>query len=193
MNQSLSAARTPRQWYSTGLIGLGLFVLPLGSALKLLGNIGSFDSVGFGVPQATEAAVAAGLRFFVGELIGSVLPVLLGLFGAFALFGYLAGRAGRRLLMAALVWCVLGSGLVLVVLGVINYAFPALAHSYRGGNAAAMVQLARTAIGALALSSMLIAIPAPLHAIRLAGGAIGLAAGSWFAVAARRDLLGRTA
>jgi hypothetical protein len=37
-------------------IRAGILVLPLGAALKLIGNLGTFNSVGYGVPQLTEAA-----------------------------------------------------------------------------------------------------------------------------------------
>ena len=69
-------------------------------------------------------------------LIGSVLPVILGIFGVFALFAYL-GR--RRIVVTALVCAIVGSGATLAALGVINYAIPALAHAYQAGNTGAMV------------------------------------------------------
>lgn len=67
------------------LIRVGILSLPLSGVLKLLGNLGTFNSIGFGIPQATEAATAAGAGFVVGELVGSIFPVLLTPFWVFAL------------------------------------------------------------------------------------------------------------
>jgi hypothetical protein len=39
-----------------------------------------------------------------------------------------------------------------------------------------------------AVSTVLIAVPVPLHSVRMAGGVLGLAAGLWISVAIRRDL-----
>ena len=206
---------------TTGLIRTGILALPLGAALKLIGNLGTFDSVGYGIPRATEAATASSPAFFVGELVGSVVPVLLGIFAVLALFAYLAPRAPRGGVVAGLVCTVLGSGITLLGLGVINFAIPALAAAYRSGHPHAMVvadsfftwprgamlypavlypigiicfavaiwrsnALPRTAGVVLACSSVLIAIPVPLHAVRLAGGALGLLVGVWIAVLVRR-------
>jgi hypothetical protein len=207
------------------LIGLGILTLPLGNALKLIGNLGTFDSVGYGIPADTEAAIAAGPAFFFGELIGSVLPTVLFLFGVFALFAYLVGRAGRGTTLTALVCSLLGAGATVAALGVVNYAIPALAHAYQSGDTGAMViadgflkgpwaamfypavlvpigmlffcvalwrntPISRTAIAITAFSTVLIAIPVPLHSVRLAGGVLGLLAGGWLALAIRRDALG---
>lgn len=120
------------------LIRAGILALPLSGALKLLGNLGTFNSIGYGIPQATEAATAAGAGFFVGQLVGSVFPVLLTPFWVFALFTHLLPRAGGRTLTAGLICCLLGAGITLPALGVINYAILALAHAYQDGQPAAM-------------------------------------------------------
>lgn len=205
------------------LLRLGILTLPLGNALKLVGNLGTFDSVGYGIPPATEASVAAGPGFFVGELVGSVLPTLLSLFGVFALFGYLAARAGRRIVVAGLVCSTFGAGVTLAALGVINYAIPALAHAFQHGDADAMAvadgffawpwgailypavlvpigfvlfavalwrstTVPRVAVLLMAVGVVCMAVPFPIHSFRLAGGALGLVAGLWVALAIRRDL-----
>lgn len=202
--------------WTTGLIRTGILALPVGAVLKLLGNIGTFDSIGYGIPRAAEAATATSPEFFLGEFAGSVVPVLLGVFGVFALFAYLAPRAPARAAGAGLVCTVLGSGITVLGLGVINFAIPALGTAYEDGHRNAMVVadsfftwprgamlypavlypigmicfavaiwrsavLPRTAGVALALASLLVAIPVPLHAVRLAGGALGLIAGVWVA------------
>ncbi|MGH3795874.1 MAG: hypothetical protein ACRDSP_13400 [Pseudonocardiaceae bacterium] len=208
---------------TTGLIRLGILAIPLSAALKLLGNLGTFNSIGYGIPQTTEAATAAGTGFFVGELVGSIGPVLITPFWVFALFAYLAPHAPRRTLLAALICCLLGAGITLPALGVINYAIPALAHAYQTGQPAAMTiadsfftwprgamtypavifpigtilftiaiwrtrALPRTAAVLFTVSGILVAIPFPLHALRLTGGIIGLAAGAWLAIAVRQQL-----
>ncbi len=210
-----------------GLIRVGVLVLPLGAVLKLLGNLGTFDSIGYGVPQATEAATASGPAFFMGELVGSLLPVMLTPFGVFALFAYLLPYGRRRMLTAGLVCTVLGAGVTLAALGVVNYAIPALAEAYRQGDTRAMDvadsfftwprgamiypavlvpvgavlfavamwrsgAVPRWATGLFAFSSVLVAVPVPVHAVRLAGGVLGLAAGVCVAWVVRRALADRT-
>lgn len=204
------------------LIRIGVLALPVGNALKLLGNLGTFDSVGYGIPAAREAAVAAGPGYLLGQLTGTLAPTILGIFGAFALFGHLAGRTRhRRLLVSGLVCSVVGAGVSLAALGVVTYAIPALAQHYQAGDASAMAvvdgffvwpwgamlypavlfpiglillcvvlwrstTISRIAIAGAALAGVLIAIPVPLHSVRLAGGVLGLLAGAWLAIAIRR-------
>lgn len=54
---STPSTTTPRV---ESLIRAGIGILPIGGALKLLGNLGTFNSVGYGIPQATEAATVTG-------------------------------------------------------------------------------------------------------------------------------------
>jgi hypothetical protein len=208
--------------YTRSLVRAGILVLPLGAVLKMVGNLGTFDSVGYGVPQASEAATVTTPAFVVGELVGSVVPVLLTPFGVFALFAYLLPFGRRRLLTAGLVCTVLGAGITLTALGVVNYAMPALGAAYRDGDRHAMdvadsfftwprgammypailvpigavlfaVAMWRSravpgwVAGLFAFSTVLLAVPVPLHAVRLAGGVLGLAAGVCVAVAVRRS------
>jgi hypothetical protein len=207
--------------YTRSLVRAGILVLPLGAVLKMIGNLGTFDSVGYGVPQASEAATVTTPAFVVGELVGSVVPVLLTPFGVFALFAYLLPYGRRRLLTAGLVCTVVGAGITLAALGVVNFALPALGSAYRGGDRHAMdiadsfftwprgamiypailvpigavlfaVAMWRSravpgwVAGLFAFSTVLVAVPVPLHAVRLAGGVIGLVAGVSVAVAVRR-------
>jgi hypothetical protein len=95
------------------LIRVGILALPLAAALKLVGNLGTFNSIGYGIPQVTEATTAAGAGFFVGELVGSIFPVLLTPFWVFALFAYLLPRASGRALTAGMICCLLGAGIAL--------------------------------------------------------------------------------
>jgi hypothetical protein len=120
------------------LIRVGVLTAPVAGVLKLLGNLGTFSSIGYGVPQPSEAAIAARPGFLIGELVGSTLPTVLTPFWVFALFAYLAPAGSRRLLVAAMTCCLLGAGFTLAALGVINYAIPALAQAYEAGQPAAM-------------------------------------------------------
>lgn len=219
----MGAGRISDVGFVRGLIRVGVLVLPLGAVLKLLGNLGTFDSIGYGVPQATEAATASGPAFFVGELVGSLLPVMLTPFGVFALFAFLLPYGRRRVLTVGLVCTVLGAGVTLAALGVVNYAIPALGQAYQDGDTRAMDvadsfftwprgamiypavlvpigavlfavamwrsgAVPRWATGLFAFSSVLVAVPVPLHAVRLAGGVLGLAAGVCVAWAVRREV-----
>lgn len=213
-----------RTYDPTPLVRAGAVALPLANALKLVGNLGTFNSVGYGIPAGQEAAVAAGPGYLLGNLTGTIVPTILGIFGALALFGYLAGRTPhRRTLLTATVCSVVGAGISLPALGVVTYAIPALAQHYHAGDAGAMTiandffvwpwgamlypavlfpiglillctvlwrstTVPRLAIAGCALAGVLIAIPVPLHSVRLAGGALGLLAGAWLAIAVRRDL-----
>jgi hypothetical protein len=208
---------------TAGLVRAGILVLPLGAALKLLGNLGTFDSIGYGVPQPAEAATVVRPAFIAGEFAGSVLPVILTPFAVFALFAFLLPFGRRRVLTAGLVCTVLGAGATLAALGVVSYAIPALGEAYRAGDARAMDiadsfftwprgamiypavlvpvgavlfavamwrcgALPRPAVGLFAFSTVLVAVPVPLHAVRLAGGGLGLVTGLWVALAVRRAL-----
>jgi hypothetical protein len=204
------------------LVRAGILVLPVGAALKLVGNLGTFDSVGYGVPLAAEAATVTTPAFFLGELVGSVVPVLLTPFGVFALFAFLLRYGRRGLLTTAVVCTVLGAGVTLAALGVVNYALPALGAAYRAGDAHAMdvadsfftwprgamiypallvpvgavlfaVAMWRSravpgwVAGLFAFSTVLVAVPMPLHAVRLAGAVVGLVAGAAVAIVVRRE------
>jgi hypothetical protein len=121
------------------LIRVGVLALPLANALKLIGNLGTFNSVGYGIPADQEASVAAGPGYLLGQLTGTILPAILGIFGAFALFSYLAGRTThRRQLTTAMICSIVGAGITLPALGVITYAIPALAQHFQAGDRAAM-------------------------------------------------------
>lgn len=159
----------------------------------------------------------------MGELVGSILPVLLTPFAVLALFAYLLPHGHRRTLTAALICALLGAGIILPGLGVITFAIPALGRAYQGGQPGAMSiadsfftwpggamlypavlvpigmilfavviwrsrALPRPAAVLYAASTILIAVPVPLHSVRLAGGVLGLAAGGWIAAAVWHQL-----
>jgi hypothetical protein len=120
------------------LVRVGILAAPLAGALKLVGNLGTFNSIGYGIPPASEAAIAASRNFLIGELVGSTLPTVLTPFWVFALFAYLAPTGARRLLTTAMTCCLIGAGFTLAALGVVNYAIPAMAEAYLAGQPAAM-------------------------------------------------------
>lgn len=132
------SARPTHALDTAGLVRIGILAAPIAGALKLLGNLGTFNSIGYGIPPASEAAIASGPGFLIGELVGSTLPTVLTPFWVFALFAYLVPAGSRRLLTAAMTCCLLGAGFVLAALGVVNYAIPALADAYLAGQPAAM-------------------------------------------------------
>lgn len=119
--------------YTARLIRLGLWALPLTGVLKLLGQFGTFNSITYGVADRAAAQAVSSPLFFIGEFLGSLLPVVLGLFGIFALFAYLLNTSARRWATIAFVLSIVGLGLTLPALGVINYAFPALGRAYLDG------------------------------------------------------------
>jgi hypothetical protein len=123
-----------------GLIRVGILFLPLGGLLKLLGNLATYNSIGPGVSQATAAERVTAPGFLIGGLVGNIGPTLLTPFWVIPLFVYLVTRVenGRRMLTTAVVFILLGSGLALAALGVVNYAIPALGHAYLAGDAGAM-------------------------------------------------------
>ncbi len=119
--------------YTAGLVRVGILTLPIAGLLKLAGQFGTFNSVGLSVPDREAAEVVSGTGFFVGEFAGSVLPVILTLFGVIALFAYLVNTPAGRWSTAALVASILGLALILPALGVLNYAFPAIGRAYLAG------------------------------------------------------------
>src|SRR5207245_3109806 len=76
--------------------------------------------------------------YLLGQLVGSILPTAVGIFGILALYAFLARTCGGRLPVAGLACSVLGSGFVLASLGAITYVIPALAQAYLHGDGAAM-------------------------------------------------------
>ncbi len=209
--------------YPAAAIRTAILTAPAAGALKLLGNLGTFNSVGYGIPQASEAATATGPSYLIGQLAGSVLPTVLTPFWVFALVFFLAPRIrAHRMLTAATVAWVLGAGFALAALGVVGYAIPALGHAHNAGDTAAMTiadsffawprvgmflpavlvpvgsvllvvavwstaALPRTCVVGLAIATILISAPGPIHSLHLAGGVLTLATGAWLAYLVRRN------
>ena len=122
------------------LIRVGILALPLGGLLKLAGNLATFNSIGPGIPQPEEAATVTSPAFLIGGLVGNIGPTLLTPFWLIPLGFYLAStlNAYRRMVLTGVVLVLLGSGIALAALGVVNYAVPALGHAYQAGDAGAM-------------------------------------------------------
>lgn len=121
------------QQNSAGLIRLGILTLPIAGLLKLAGQFGTFNSVGYGVADQEAAQIVSNTNFFIGEFVGSVLPVILTIFGIIALFTYLVNTTARRWAVVGMVASILGLALILPALGVLNYAFPAIGRAYLEG------------------------------------------------------------
>ncbi len=120
--------------YINRLIRWGLWMLPLAALLKLAGQFGTFDSVSYGIADRAAAQAVSSPLFFIGEFVGSILPVVLGIFGTFALFAYLVNTSAQRWATIAMMCTIVGLALTLPALGVINYAFPALGREYLAGS-----------------------------------------------------------
>ncbi len=118
---------------TAGLVRLGIVTLPIAGLLKLMGQFGTFNSVRLGGNDREAARAVSTTGFFVGEFVGSVLPVVLAIFGVLALFAYLVHTPARRWATIAMVACILGLALILPALGVINYAFPPIGRAYLAG------------------------------------------------------------
>lgn len=112
-------------------VGLGLLGLPLYGALTFWS---SFD------PQPDPSThYEAWSRFVTTDqyvlthVFGSILGLILAIFGTFALGVYLAGSRAGRLGLAAMVVTVFGSALFLPLMGVSTFAAPQEGQAYLAG------------------------------------------------------------
>ncbi len=164
-------SRSCRHRTLPGLVRVGILALPVAGLLKLVGNLGTFNSVGLDVPDEEAARAVSSTGFFVGEFVGSVLPVVLTIFGVLALFAYLANTSAGRWATMAMVSSVLGAALTLPALGVINYALPAIGRAYLAGQEDAF----RIADAFFSFPSVAMFFPSFLYPI----GAILFSIGIW--------------
>jgi len=112
-------------------IKVGVWALPIYGLLTLWGTLTHQPD-----PNADFGAYAryvSTTSYLVNHLIGSILGITLGIFGAIALGAYLAnGRAGRTAL-AAMVLSVAGSCFILAIFGMSTFATPAVGRAYLAG------------------------------------------------------------
>jgi hypothetical protein len=114
------------RWIGTGLLGLPLYgVLTFWSSLHPQPDPNSHY-------EAWSRYVTS-THYVLTHLFGSILGLILAIFGTFALGAYLAkGRAGRMGLVAMVI-TVLGSALFLPAMGVSTFASPEEGQAYLAG------------------------------------------------------------
>jgi hypothetical protein len=117
-------------------IRLGLLTLPLAGLLVTWATIAS--SAFFDVPDAVvgpeEAArTYTSLGYFLSQFVGYVVGLTLLTVGVFALTIYLSEFRRERWTMVAMVFSILGFGLLLSHYGLSTYAVPALGEAYLDG------------------------------------------------------------
>lgn len=122
---------------AASLVRLGIWALPLGALLGLIGNLSSL-SIPDPDNDPTGAAHATTTGYFLIQFIANVLSPALAIFGIFALFAYLLHTHGGRLASSAMVLSILGLSMLLSFGGIITYAIPALAQEYLNGQQSAI-------------------------------------------------------
>jgi hypothetical protein len=112
-------------------MGIGLLCLPLYGALTFWTALNPQPDPNTHLEAWSRYVTTNG--YVLKHLFGSILGVILAIFGVFALGAYLAtGRAGR-LGLVAMVGTVLGNALLLVVLGISTFAAPEQGQAYLAG------------------------------------------------------------
>jgi hypothetical protein len=121
------------QQHTGNVIRFGILTLPLSGLLTFVGLIGRY-----GVPNPRDnpkgAVQAAGsTEYFVSQLVGNVLGMMLLIFGVMALTAYLANTRSRGLALAAMVLSIAGIALALSGLGITTYTLPEISRAYLSG------------------------------------------------------------
>lgn len=207
---------------NAGLIRLGIFALPLGGVLGLVGSLGELGTPDAEADPRGAAQAAVSTGYFLTQFVGNILGVTLVVFGIFALFAYLTNTSGRRLALWAMILSVTGFCLLLAFLGIITLAIPALAQEYLNGQQEALQMtgaffdsktfvvislanllflvgfilfgvaiwrsetLPKWAGVLLAVSGLLLAVPADLPVVSLLGTVLLIIAGGWIALSVVR-------
>ena len=105
------------KWIGTGLLGL-----PLYGALTFYSSINPQPD--YNAHLEAWARYVTTDHYVLSHLFSSILGVILAIFGVFALGAYLTASRAGRMGLVAMVLTVLGSALLLVVLGVSTFASP---------------------------------------------------------------------
>lgn len=113
-------------------IGAGLVCLPLFGALTLWSSLDPQPDPG--VDYEAWARFVTADRYVLGHLLGSILGLVFGIFGAFALGAYLAPSRAGRLALWGSVLAVAGAALFLPAMGVsASFAAPEEGQAYLAG------------------------------------------------------------
>jgi hypothetical protein len=121
----MGPARIDR-WIGAGLLGLPLFgVLTFWSSLD--------PQPDPGVDYEAWARFVTTDRYVLGHLLGSILGLVFGIFGSFALGAYLAPSRAGSLALWGTILAVAGSALFLPAMGVSAFAAPEEGQAYLAG------------------------------------------------------------
>ncbi len=106
----------------TRWIGIGLLGLPLYGALTFYSSINPQPD--YNTHLEAWARYVTTNHYVLSHLFSSILGIIFAIFGVFALGAYLAASRAGRMGLVAMVITVMGSALLLVVLGVSTFASP---------------------------------------------------------------------
>jgi hypothetical protein len=112
-------------------MGIGLLCLPLYGALTFWTALNPQPDPNTHLEAWSRYVTTNG--YVLKHLFGSILGVILAIFGVFALGAYLATSRAGRMGLVAMVVTVLGNALLLVVLGISTFAAPEQGQAYLAG------------------------------------------------------------
>jgi hypothetical protein len=112
-------------------IGIGLLGLPLYGALTFWSSLNPQPDPG--TRYEAWARYVTTDHYVVGHVFGSILGLILAIFGTFALGACLATSRAGRMGLVAMVLTVLGSALFLPAMGVSTFAAPEEGQAYLAG------------------------------------------------------------
>ena len=115
----------------TRWMGIGLLCLPLYGALTFWTALNPQPDPNTHLEAWSRYVTTNG--YVLKHLFGSILGVILAIFGVFALGAYLATSRAGRMGLVAMVVTVLGNALLLVVLGISTFAAPEQGQAYLAG------------------------------------------------------------
>ena len=120
------SAQSTTGWITTGLLGLPLF-----GALTFWSSLDPQPDPN--VRYEAWSRLATTDHYVLTHVFGSILGLILAIFGTFALGAYLAGGRAGRLGLTAMVVAILGSTLFLPAMGVSAFAAPKQGQAYLAG------------------------------------------------------------
>jgi hypothetical protein len=115
----------------TRWIGIGLLGLPLYGALTFWSSLNPQPDPG--TRYEAWARYVTTDHYVIGHLLGSILGLILAIFGTFALGAYLARSRTGRMGLTAMVLTVFGCALFLPAMGVSAFAVPEEGQAYLAG------------------------------------------------------------
>src|SRR3712207_2899412 len=120
------ASTNTANWTRAGLVGL-----PVAGALTLWSSLDPQPDPNVRYEAWSRFVVAD--HYVLTHVFGSILGLILAIFGAFALGAYLASSRAGRMGMAAMVMTVFGSALFLPGMGVSAFAAPVEGQAHLAG------------------------------------------------------------